>query len=161
GRLRSFSAYMDQTIALMREGIRVRMTLPKVTMQRVPGQIDKQIVARPEESPFYKPFKRFPASILEAERTRLKSAAGEAIAKTVVPAYRRFREFFTGEYLPACYDEVGAWQMPNGDAMYDFFARKFTTTKLRPQEIHELGLSEVRRIRAGMLAILAQVKFKG
>ncbi|HEY2951606.1 MAG TPA: DUF885 domain-containing protein [Verrucomicrobiae bacterium] len=161
GRLRGFGAYMDQTIALMREGIRVRMTLPKVTMQRVPGQIDKQMVKRPEESPFYKPFKQFPESISAAERARLRSAAGEAIISSVVPAYRRFREFFTGEYLPACYDEVGAWQMPNGDAMYAFFARKFTTTKLSPQEIHELGLSEVKRIRAGMQAILDHVKFKG
>ena len=161
GRLRGFGAYVDQTILLMREGIRARMVLPKVTMQRVPGQIDKQIVARPEESPFYKPFKQFPGSFPETERARLQSAAAEAIQTSVVPAYRRFREFFTGEYLPACYDEVGAWQMPNGDAIYAFFARKFTTTTLAPREIHDLGLSEVKRIRAGMLAILIQVGFKG
>ncbi len=161
GRLRGFSGYMDQTIALMREGIRARMVLPKVTMQRVPGQIDKQIVARPEASPFYKPFQQFPTAMAEAERTRLRDAAAEAIRASVVPACRRFKEFFTGEYLPACYDEVGAWQSPDGDKMYAFLARKFTTTKLTPPEIHALGLSEVKRIRAAMEAIKDKTGFKG
>ncbi|MER3427698.1 MAG: DUF885 domain-containing protein [Pyrinomonas sp.] len=160
-RLRSFPRYMDQTIALMREGIRARMLLPKVIMQRVPAQIDKQIVADPQESPFYKPFKRFPSSIPPAERERLAQAARQAIAESIIPSFKRFKEFFVGEYLSASLDQVGIWQLPNGEEMYAYFARRYTTTNLTPREIHELGLSEVRRIRAEMQRIMDQVGFKG
>jgi uncharacterized protein (DUF885 family) len=160
-RLRRFPAYMDQTIALMREGIRTRMVLPKITMQRVPGQIEKQIVATPEASPFFKPFQRFPETVPDAERQRLRQQARTAINSAVLPAFRRFKEFFTADYLPVCFDQVGAWQMPDGTAMYACLARKFTTTKLTPQEIHELGLAEVKRIRTEMQVVMNKVGFKG
>jgi uncharacterized protein (DUF885 family) len=160
-RLRTIPIYLDQTIALMREGIRERMVQPKITMQRVPGQIDKQIVDAPEASPFYKPFKKFPDEIAKADRERLAGSARQAIREHVIPSFRRLKEFFVGEYMPACFDEVGAWQMPEGDALYAFLARKFTTTRFEPQEIHELGLREVKRIRAEMQAVMDQVGFKG
>ena len=160
-RLRSFPAYLDQTIALMREGIRERIVQPKIVMQRVPRQIDNQIVAAPEKSPFYKPFQNFAAPVPDAARKRLARAASEAIAADVIPAYRRMKDFFVGEYLPACFEQVGAWQLPNGDAMYAFFARKYTTTRLSPPEIHQIGLREVKRIRDEMQAVMGQVGFKG
>ena len=160
-RLRAFPAYMDQTIALMREGARTKMILPKVIMQRVPAQIDKQIVADPQASPFYKPFKEFPKDIPPAERERLAQAAREAISANVVLAFKRFKDFFVSDYLPATFEQVGAWQMPNGEEMYAFQARRFTTTSMTPREIHEVGLSEVKRIRAEMQSIMNQVGFKG
>ena len=160
-RLQKFPTYMDQTISLMREGIRARMVLPKVIMNRIPAQIDKQIVTDPEASPFYKPFKKFPSSIPAAERERLTSEAKAALSNGVVPAYRRLKEFFVTDYLPACYDQVGAWQMPDGEAMYAFQVRRFTTTSLTPREVHEIGLHEVARIRAEMEAIKSKVGFKG
>ena len=160
-RLRSFPVYLDQTIALMREGIRERIVQPKIVMQRVPRQIDNQIVAAPEKSPFYKPFQNFAAPVPDADRKRLARAASEAIAADVIPAYRRMKDFFVGEYLPACFEQVGAWQLPNGDAMYAFFARKYTTTRLSPPEIHQIGLREVKRIRDEMQAVMDQVVFKG
>ncbi|MGH9942895.1 MAG: DUF885 domain-containing protein [Pyrinomonadaceae bacterium] len=160
-RLRGLPAYVDQTIALMREGARVKMLLPKVIMQRVPAQIDKQIVPRPEDSPFYKPFTKFPDQIPAQERERLSAAAREAVGAHVVPAYRKLKQFFVAEYLPASFEEVGAWQMPRGEEMYAFRARTFTTTGMTPREIHEVGQSEVKRIRAQMQAIMEQVGFKG
>ena len=160
-RLRAFPAYMEQTIGLMREGIRARLMWPKVVMQRVPAQIDKQITTDPQSSLFYKPFKRFPDHIPAAERERLIQAARAAISSDVVPAYQKFKEFFVKEYLPASYDQVGAWQMPQGEEMYSFQARRYTTTNLAPREIHEKGLSEVKRIRAEMQAVMDQVGFKG
>ncbi|HKI71763.1 MAG TPA: DUF885 domain-containing protein, partial [Verrucomicrobiae bacterium] len=160
-RLRSFPAYLDQTIVLMREGIRERIVQPKVVMQRVPAQIDKQIVDTPEESPFYKPFKNFAATIPDSARTRLANEAKEAIAANIIPAYRKLKAFFVGDYLPACFEQVGAWQLPSGDAMYAFFARLYTTTRLTPQEIHEIGLREVERIRGEMQAVMDKVGFKG
>jgi uncharacterized protein (DUF885 family) len=160
-RLRRFGALMDQTIALMRQGARERRVQPKITMQRVPAQIDKQLTATPEASPFFKPFTNFHASISAADRARLAASAKEAVATSVLPAYRRLKEFFTGEYLPACFDEVGAWQFPDGTNTYAFLARKFTTTKLTPQEIHDIGLAEVKRITAEMQHVMDQVGFKG
>ncbi|HEV2492713.1 MAG TPA: DUF885 domain-containing protein [Terriglobia bacterium] len=161
GRLRAFPTHMDQTMTLMREGIHERILLPKIVMQRVPAQIDKQIVADPSASPFYKPFEKFPPGLPEADRARLSAAAREAIASGVVPAFRRFRQFFVEDYLPACYDQVGIWQLPNGQAMYAYFVRLYTTTNLTPAEVHQKGLAEVARIHAEMLDVLQQVGFKG
>ncbi len=160
-RLQRFPEHMDQTIALMREGIRERIVLPKVIMERVPAQIEKQIVTDPAANSFYKPFKNFPASITEADRQRLSGAAQKAIREQLVPSFRRFHEFFVKEYLPACYDQVGIWQLPHGDQMYAYFVRQFTTTDLTPQQVHQMGLDEVKRIRAEMEATKAQTGFQG
>ena len=159
-RLRALPRYAAQTTDLMREGIRARVIHTKVVMARVPGQLEKQNVSDPEKSPFYKPFTNI-SKALAADRDRLQREARAVIAQQVVPAYRQFHEFFTKEYLPACFDQVGCWQMPDGDARYAFEAKKFTTTSLTPREIHELGLKEVARIRAEMLAIKDKVGFKG
>ena len=137
------------------------MLLPKIVMQRVPAQIDKQIVADSSESPFYKPFKRFPSSIFADEQVRLATTARTAIRSGVLPAFQRFKEFFVSEYLPASFDQVGAWQMPNGPEMYAFFARRYTTTSMTPEEIHQIGLSEVQRIRGEMRASRERAGFQG
>jgi prolyl oligopeptidase len=160
-RLNSFPVYMDQTIALMREGIDAKIVMPNVIMQRVPAQIERQIVATPDQSPFYKPFKRFPASIPVANQERLMRDAMIAINANIIPSYKRFKTFFIEDYLPASFKEVGAWQLPEGDAMYAFFVRKYTTTNVTPGEVHEKGLSEVKRIRAAMQEVMNQVGFKG
>ena len=160
-RLRGFGSYMDQTIALMREGMRRGLVQPKVTMQRVPAQIAKQRVAKPEESPFYKPFETFAAGLADKERRRLAAAAQDALRDSVLPAFERFEKFFTLEYLPACLDGIGAWRLPEGEALYAFVARTFTTTKLTPQEIHEIGLREVARIRAEMEKVKERAGFQG
>jgi prolyl oligopeptidase len=160
-RLRAFPVYMDQTIALMREGIKSRMVHPKVAMQRVPPQIERQIVEDPAESLFFKPFGTFAESIEPRERKQLAEKAQQAIRTEVVPAYRRMLEFFNEEYLPACFDEVGIWQMPRGNELYALQARQFTTTRLTPEAIHEIGLKEVKRIRGEMDKVLRQVKWKG
>ena len=160
-RLRAFPAYLEQTTALMREGIRARVLLPKVIMQRIPAQIDKQIVEDPAASPFYKPFKNFPAAVAQTERERLAWGAREAIASGVVPAFKKFKEFFTGEYLPASFEQVGIWQAPRGAEMYAFFVRRYTTTNATPREVHETGLAEVKRIRGEMEAIMRKVGFRG
>lgn len=160
-RLKSFPTYMDQTIALMREGIKARVLLPRVIMNRVPAQIDKQIVANPDQSLFYKPFKRFPASIPVNEQERLMRDAINAISANIIPSYRNFKRFFVEEYLLASFDEVGAWQLPQGDEMYAFLVRKYTTTNTTPREVHERGLGEVSRIREEMQKVMNAVGFKG
>lgn len=160
-RLRTFPALMDQTIALMRQGMKERIVHPKVIMQRIPAQIDKQVVSDPTQSGFYKPFLHFPNDIPAAEQQRLQQEARQAVEQQIVPAYRKFKEFFVSEYLPACFDQVGIWQMPNGAERYAFLARRYTTTDATPEEIHQIGLKEVARIRAEMDRIMQQTGFKG
>lgn len=159
-RLRAFPTSMDQTIALMREGIKTRMMLPRIVLERVPAQIDHQIVSDPKASSFYKPFRHYSASIAEADRLRLSQEAEKAIEAAVIPAFRQLKDFFLKVYLPAAWDQVGVWQLPQGEAMYGFFVRIDTTTNMTPKQIHEIGLSEVRRIRAEMQAIIDKLGYK-
>src|SRR5687768_4653010 len=135
-RLKAFPAYLDQTIALMQQGIKEKIVQPKVVMRRIPEQIKRQIVDDPAESLYYKPLKKFPDEIAAADRERLEKEARQAIEGGVVPAYKRFLTFFEGEYLPACFHEVGAWQLPRGKEFYALRCRVFTTTNLMPDEIH-------------------------
>jgi uncharacterized protein (DUF885 family) len=160
-RLKALPVRVDQTIALMRIGMKERIILPKIVVQRVPAQIDHQIVSDPKASPLYKPFIKFSSSIAESDQVRLAKAAQVTIAETVVPAYRKLKEFVVNDYLPAAWDQVGIWQLPNGAAMYASATRHNTTTDLSPQEIHEIGLKEVKRIRAEMQAIIDKLGFRG
>jgi uncharacterized protein (DUF885 family) len=160
-RLRTFPAYMDQTIALMQEGIRAGMVHPKVILERIPAQIAAQIVDDPAASLFFQPFREFPEGIPPAERARLIAEAKAAIRESVVPAFRKLQRFFQEEYLPAGLDRVGIWQLPRGKPMYAYFARQFTTTDLTPEQIHEIGQREVRRIRAEMERVIQQTGFQG
>jgi uncharacterized protein (DUF885 family) len=160
-RLRALPLRIDQTIALMRLGIKERIIHPKIVLQRVPAQIDHQIVGDPKASPLYKPFTKFSSSITEADRARLAEAAQEAIAAAVVPAYRKLKEFIIDDYVPAAWEQVGVWQLPNDATMYAYAIRENTTTDLTPQEIHEIGLKEVKRILAEMQAIIDKLGFRG
>ncbi len=161
GRLRAFPRYVDQTMALMQEGIRERMLLPRVVMERITAQVDKHLVAKPEESGYYAPFRNFPAAIPEAERARLSQEARDAIQSQVIPAFQRFRKFFVEQYLPACFEQVGIWQNPRGAEMYAYFVRRYTTTNMTPDQVHELGLKEVARIRAEMQGVMEKTGFRG
>ena len=160
-RLKAFPEYADQTTELMRAGAKARIVQPKIVMRRLPEQILRQIVDDPAKSLYYKPLLKFPDSIAATDRERLQKEAQAAIRERVIPAYRTFAKFFDEEYFPACFEEVGAWQLPRGQEFYALRVRQFTTTKLTPDEIHEIGLREVARIRAEMEAIQKQVKFAG
>ncbi len=160
-RLNKFPGKMDQTILLMKEGKRLNIMWAKKVLERVPAQIDSHIVDAPEKSPFYRTFEKFPYDFSESEKNRLQAAAKATIADKVIPQYRRLKEFFVNEYLPACYPEAGIWQQPDGRAYYSYLARSFTTTSMSPQEIHEKGLAEVKRIRGEMDAIRQRVGFEG
>ncbi|MFN2476448.1 MAG: DUF885 family protein [Chthoniobacterales bacterium] len=160
-RLRAFPASLEQNIALMREGVKAHVMWPKVVLERVPAQIDKQLVATADESPFFKPLKKFPDAIAAADRERLSAAARDAITTGIIPSFRKLKEYFVAEYLPAGFPEVGVWQMPRGGELYAHLTRRYTTTDLTPQQIYEKGLSEVARIRGEMEKIMKQVGFTG
>ena len=160
-RLRAVPAYLDQAWETLHQGMAEHIVQPRVVMERVTAQLDRQVVTEPADSPFFAPFRHLPDSIPQVDRDRLASEAKAAIRDGVVPAYRGLRERFVGQYLPACFPQVGAWQLPRGQEAYAYLARLHTTTTMTPAEIHDVGLREVARIRAQMLALAHDVGFKG
>ncbi len=160
-RLNAFPVLMDQTLALMREGKANGMIWSKQVLVRVPAQLDKQIVDDAEKSPFYSPLKKFASDIPEADAARLRSVAKTAITNNVITSFKKLKQYFETEYLPASYPQAGIWQMKGGDKIYEFLARDYTTTDLTPQQIHEKGLSEVARIRGEMEKVKTRVGFTG
>lgn len=160
-RMRAFPAFMDQTIALMRIGMQAEILHPQVVMNRIPAQIERQIVSEPQRQVFYKPFFNIPDAVSELQKKRLRSEAQRLIQSEIVPSYIKFKQFFVNEYLPACPKQVGIWQLPEGEKLYALRCREFTTTELTPDEIHNIGLSEVQRIRKAMQSIIEEVGFEG
>jgi uncharacterized protein (DUF885 family) len=160
-RLEGVPALVDQTIALMEQGIAHGLTPPRICLRDVPDQVRAQLVSEPLKSPMLAALAHWSETIGPADRARLTTAAAEAFTSKVTPAFAKLREFLTARYLPACRESTGADALPNGPAMYGFNVRWHTTTAKTPQEIHEIGLSEVRRIRAEMDRVITQTGFKG
>ncbi len=153
-RMQTFGVLMDQTIEKMREGIRAGMVQPRIVADRIPNQIHKQLHSDPTESGFYKPF-------LKSDDAALCRAAAAAIQGVVVPAYQRLDAFFETDYLPATYPSVGVWQFPNGEEAYRYFVKSYTSTNYTPDEVHQIGLDEVARIRAEMEKVMRRTDFTG
>ncbi|MDE2448471.1 MAG: DUF885 domain-containing protein, partial [Gammaproteobacteria bacterium] len=160
-RLQTFKPFMDETIALLEQGVAQGMTEPRVVMQRVPHQIVPYVVSDPAKSPLYEPFEKMPDIIPAAEQAQLRAEAKAAIAAQVTPAYREFQQYFDHEYLPRCRSSIAAQMLPNGKAYYAFQVRKYTTTDLTPAQIHAMGLRKVAEIHAQMEQVFKQVGFKG
>jgi uncharacterized protein (DUF885 family) len=160
-RLRAAPALVDQTIALMKQGLAQGFTPPQITLRDVPGQVAAQIAADPRASPLLEAFGKMPAAIAAADRDRLTKAAVAAYTDGVRPAFTRLHEFLVNVYLPGCRATTGANALPGGAEMYAYNVRWHTTTAKTPKEIHEIGLAEVTRIRAEMDAIIAKVGFTG
>ncbi|HXS21079.1 MAG TPA: DUF885 domain-containing protein [Steroidobacteraceae bacterium] len=160
-RLQTFKPYMDETIALLKQGVAAGMTEPQVVMKRVPHQIAAYVVADPAASPFYEPFKKMPDIIPPAEQARLRAAAKAAIASVVTPAYREFEQYYDHDYLPHCRTSIAAEALPNGKAYYAFQVREYTTTDLTAAQIHAMGLRKVAQIHAQMEQVFKQVGFRG
>lgn len=160
-RMRQIDKVVDQAIRLAEEGRRQGIVSPRVLMQRIPPQIDAQLVEVGTDSPFYAFFEDLPAAFDESTTRRLQEEAVAVIEETIVPAYRRLARYFDETYLPASRDTVGLSDLPRGDEWYEFLARDYTTTELTPDEIHQLGLREVARIRESMRSVIDETGFDG
>lgn len=160
-RIASIEEVIEQTMELQEAGRKSGYMPPKVLMQRLPAQIDAQLVENGADSPLYKAFAQMPATISAEDQERLRKKAITIIEDSVVPAYRRFSRYMNTTYLPASRDSIGASSLPNGEAFYEYRVRRFTTTQMTPDEIHRLGLSEVARIRAQMQLIIDELEYAG
>lgn len=160
-RMRAIPAYFKQQQGHMRAGIERGFTLPRVTLEGYEDTISAHIVDEPQDSAFWAPFEEVPASVGEMDLERILTDAEAAITDAVVPAYQGFYDFFVGEYLPGARETIGASDLPDGQAYYADQVRWFTTLDVTPQEVHEIGLSEVARIRAEMAEVIRETGFEG
>ena len=160
-RMKALPAYVDQQTDLLKVGLKRGYTPPKITLRDLPKQIADLIPANTMASALLQPFTEFPSSISEADRTRLTDQAKQIYTSSLAPAFQRLHDYVANTYLPACRDNIAAISLPDGNAAYTFHVRWQTTTNLTPAQIHEIGLSEVKRIRAEMDKVIASVNFKG
>jgi uncharacterized protein (DUF885 family) len=160
-RLQGLPVVVDQTIALLEEGLKRGMTPPQITLRDVPAQVHAQIPDEAFASPLLSGFNNLPPTVPGEAGTRLRAAAAKAYAEQVRPAYQRLEQFITTKYLPGARQTIAASALPDGAAYYAWRIKTQTSTDLTAQKIHEIGLAEVKRIRAEMEKIKDQTGFKG
>ena len=161
-RLRQTPRVVEQSIALMRKGLAAGVTPPRITLRDVSELIGNHIHDDPTQSPIYKQrFENVSASIPSEEQERLRRETAEVIRTQVMPSFRRLRSFFNDEYYPKTRNDVGLSSVPDGRAWYSHLVNMFTTTDMTPDQIHDLGLSEVKRIRAEMEKVKNAAGFNG
>jgi uncharacterized protein (DUF885 family) len=154
--------YFADQVANMKLGLARGFTPPRVTLEGRAASISAIYEGKTaEQSSFYKPFLDLPAGIPAATRAELQAAAEAVIETKVFPAYRDLLPFFRDEYFPRSVDELAATKLPDGEAYYAAQIREFTTLQKSPEEIHQIGLAEVAKIRARMRDVMKEVGFKG
>jgi uncharacterized protein (DUF885 family) len=160
-RLRAWPRLVAQEIELMRMGIQRGMTVPRAVLDGYETTISAHVVDDPAKSVFWPPFEHFPVTMPEADRARLRQEGRDAVLKGGVAGFRDFLDFYRKEYLPHARTTLGASELPNGREFYKQQIRRYTTLDLSPEEIHQLGLSEVARIQKEMAEVIRQTGFQG
>jgi uncharacterized protein (DUF885 family) len=156
-----FVTYLDRAIARFGEGEQSGVVETKLTVRNMIEQLDNQLKLKPEDSPYFGPVKEFPDSIGAADRARLTQEYRAAITQEIYPALTRLRDFLKTEYLGHAREGVGLMYMKGGDRLYRYQVQSTTTLPLTPEEIHQLGLSEVARITGEFEKVRQEVGFKG
>jgi uncharacterized protein (DUF885 family) len=159
-RLKQLPTAFEQTVEMMRKGMADRLMPPRILLEQVARQSAKIADATPEENPFFEPAKKIPGTFPDADKARLREQMLAAIRDGIRPAYQRFTKFVEEEYAPRGRAEPGIWALPDGTARYAYAVEQTTTTRMRPEDIHQLGLREVARDRALMLRIARKLGHK-
>jgi len=160
-RLKKLPAWIDQAIANMQQGIARGVVLPRPLVERTLPQLDALLTADPQASPYLAATREFPAAVAQPDRRRIVAAYRATVVASVNPAVQRLRTFMRDRYLPRARATAGIGALPGGAQWYRILVRSSTTTSMSPQEIHELGLAEVARIRGEMEQVKAKFGFDG
>jgi uncharacterized protein (DUF885 family) len=160
-RMDGFALYLDRCVERMREGMRTHVVQPKLVVRNMIRQLDTLVGQGVEKSPFWLPLTKLPADIGAADQARLKTAYRTEMQDKLIPVFKKLRAFLNDEYLPAARDSVGLNGLRGGDKLYALLAEQQTTTSMTPEQIHQLGLSEVARITAEMEKVKAEVGYQG
>jgi len=153
--------FLDRAIGRFREGMASGVVETKLTVRNMIEQLDALLAQPVADSPFYQPVLDFPEGISAADQARLKTAYSDVLTKQINPAEKRMRDFLQAEYLPAARESVGLGGMKGGDKLYAQLIESMTTLPLKAEDVHQLGLSEVARIRKEMDEIRLEVGYKG
>ena len=160
-RHKEFIVLMDRSIDRFRQGMASGVFETKMTITNVVDQLNTQLAQKTEESPYYGPVLKFPEGFSDADKARLTAEYRDIIENGLYPANARLRDFLRDSYLPLAREQVGLSAMKGGEGLYQYMIEQTTTLPLKADEVHNLGLSEVARIKSGMEAIRKQVGFKG
>lgn len=160
-RLRALPTLISQSIELMEEGLKQGVTPPQITLRDVPGQVLNQIPSEPFESPLLATFANLASTISGEEGLRLRGEAAKIYTADVRPAFERLHAFLTQQYIPGSRRTIAASELPDGAAWYAWSIKVQTSTNLTAQEIHDIGLAEVTRIRAEMERVKNLAGFTG
>jgi len=155
-----FADYADSAIVYFKKGIAANVVLPKVLVEKMIPQMQSFVTTDVTKSLFYGPIANLPKEFSEADKKRLTDDYTKLINEKITPSYKKIADFLQGEYLAKARTTSGFSALPDGDKMYAYAARLFTTTNKTPDEIYNLGLSEVKRIRTLMDSIKNAVEFK-
>ena len=159
-RLSALPEQLGQYRQLLEQGINANRVQAQIVMSRVPGQIDNLLQVKATDSPFYKAFHQIPPELGAEQKARLRRQAEATISEGINPALAELRQFLQEDYLPVA-RTPGIGSLPGGKQLYARLARHYTTTDLSPEEIHEIGLREVARIREEMHGVIEAVDFEG
>ena len=160
-RLDDYIAFLDTSVANMKEGMAKGIVLPKVLTEKTIVQLEEFITKPVEKHLFYRPIQSMPEGISQSDRDRLAEEYHNVIENKLRPKYTELKQFLVAEYLPVCRTTSGIGALPNGAATYNYLIKLHTTTNLTAEEIHELGKQEVRRILLEMEKAKNQIGFKG
>lgn len=162
-RLDGFAITLDGVLARMKEGVAAGVVQPKLVSERVLDQLNRHVEGGVDKMPLMMPVQKFPEGISQADQDRLRAAYTAKVRDVILPRYQALRDYTRDTYLPASRgnDKPGLLSLPGGPELYRQLVASQTTTSMTPQEIHDLGLSEVKRIHAEMEKVMKQVGFKG
>ncbi len=161
GRLERAASQVETTMVRLEKGLEIGVTPPRVTLRDVPQQVKNMIADDAMQSPLLRAFAKFPDSIAPEDQERVRNAAIAAYTDHLGPALQKFHDYLVETYIPGARESIGMSAMPDGGDWYAYNASQYTTTDMTPQEIHDIGLSEVARIRGEMEAIIEEVEFEG
>ncbi len=160
-RLDSFVLWIELAIERMKEGIQSGHTLPKALTEKVMPQYTSLAKGKPTDHLYYSPAKNIPEAFEKVEKRKIEKAYSAKVENDLIPAFKRLSDFLLNEYLPNSRTSHGISATPNGLEYYNYLIKVQTTTTLKADEIHAVGLSEVARIRGEMMKVKNQVGFKG
>ncbi len=160
-KLNAFPTFVEQHLVLMREGLEKGISQPKIIFNDFEDTYDSQIVENFEDSFYYSPFKQLPSNISVQQKDSLLTAAKTVIVEKVIPQFKIIKSFFEDEYFVKTRADGGVSNQKNGTAYYQNRVNYYTTSKISSEEVHQIGLREVARIKAEMQKIIEQVNFKG
>lgn len=160
-RLASVPKYMQQQTQWMQQGLAKGYTQPKAVLVGYADGISSFISKTPEQSVFYRPLQKQLPGLTAGEWQQFQQQAKNLISREIFPAYQQYHDFFVNQYLPGARDNIAAVSLPQGAEFYQNRLEHYTTLKMTPAEVHQLGLNEVARIRAEMGKVIADTGFKG